>query len=221
MMKIACLCCDIMKQEMEKVLGENPDIEVNSIEYLDFGLHIYPDDLLAEIVGRVEEIQRQGGVDAVFLGYGYCHALKGVEQKVDIPVVLPPVEDCIALFLGPHRYAKERRKCAGTWFMTPGWCIEGLQGVIRELHLDSVPNSAYTPLDFARMMFKNYKRTLFIDDGVGDLAEHRQQAEEFAELLDLELECVEGSVDILREEFARLRSLDGQEPQKIFEEESL
>ncbi len=218
-MKVACVCCDIMKLEMEKVLAENPDLEVTSLEFFDFGLHVYPDDLLDEVTKRVEQIQQEGEAEAVFLGYGYCNALKGIEQKVDIPVVLPPVEDCIALFLGPRRYAEERIKCAGTWFMTPGWCIEGLQGVIKELHLDSVPNSKYTPLDFARLMFKNYKRTLFIDDGVGDLAEHQRQAEEFAGLLDLEVERTEGTLDILREEIARLRSIGDQKTQQKSQEE--
>ncbi|MFQ5613399.1 MAG: DUF1638 domain-containing protein [Anaerolineae bacterium] len=219
-MKVACVCCDIMKHEVEKVLVENPDLEVTSLEFLDFGLHVYPEDLLEEVIKRVNAIQEEGEAEAVFLGYGYCHALEGIENKVDLPVVLPPVEDCIALFLGPRRYAEERVKCAGTWFMTPGWCVEGLQGVIRELHLDSVPNAKYTPLDFARMMFKNYKRALLIDDGAGDPAEHRGQAEAFAELLDLEVEEVEGTLDLLRQEFARLRSLDGQGPQEESEEES-
>lgn len=208
-MKVACLCCNIMKQEIEQVLAENPDLEVTSLEFLDFGLHVYPEDLIAEVSKRVEAIQKDGQAEAVFLGYGYCHALEGIEKKFDLPVVLPPVEDCIALFLGPRRYTEERAKCGGTWFMTPGWCIEGIQGVIRELHLDSVPNCRYTPLDFARMMFKNYKRTLFIDDGVGDPAEHRQQAEDFAGLFDLQLEDAEGTLDILRGQFARLRELDG------------
>jgi len=210
-MKVACLCCNIMKQEVEKVLAENPDIEVTSLEFLDFGLHVYPEDLIAEVMKRIEAIQQEGQAEAVFLGYGYCHALEGIEQKVGLPVILPPVEDCIALFLGPRRYTEERVKCAGTWYMTPGWCIEGLQGVIRELHLDSAPNSRYTPLDFARMMFKNYKRTLFIDDGVGDPAEHRQQAEDFANLLNLRVEAANGSLDILREQFKRLRALDGRQ----------
>ncbi len=218
-MKVACVCCDIMKQEMEIVLAENPDLEVTSLDFFDFGLHVYPDDLQTEVTKRVEEIQKEGEAEAVFLGYGYCNALQGIEQQVDIPVVLPPVEDCIALFLGPRRYAEERIKCAGTWFMTSGWCIEGLDGVIKELHLDSVPNSKYTPLDFARLMFKNYKRTLFIDDGAGDVAEHRRQAEEFAELLDLEVEYTEGTLDLLREQFARLRSIDNQETQLKSQEE--
>ncbi len=206
-MKIAILSCDIMKQELEQVLDENPDFEVTSLEFLDFGLHCYPDDLLAKITERIEAIQSKGDADAVLLGYGFCQALNGIEKKFDIPVVLPQVEDCIALFLGPHRYTEERIKCAGTWFMTPGWCIEGLQGVINELHLDSAPNSKYTPLDFARMMFKNYKRTLFVDDGVGDQEEHRQQADDFAGLLDLEVERTKGTLDLLREEFDRLRSI--------------
>lgn len=210
-MKVACISCNIMRQEMERVMAENPDIEVTSLEYLDFGLHVYPEDLIVEVTKRIEAIQREGEAEAVFLGYGYCHALEGIEEKVDIPVVLPPVEDCIALFLGPRRYTEERVKVAGTWYMTPGWCIEGIQGVIRELHLDSMPNSRYTPVDFARMMFKSYKRTLFIDDAVGDPEEHRQQAEDFARLFDLRLECTGGTLDILREEFARLRALNGAE----------
>jgi hypothetical protein len=71
----------------------------------------------------------------VFLGYGYCQSLKGFDEEFDFPVILPQVDDCIALLLTPERYAEEIKKEVGTWFMTPGWAEVGAEMVIKELHL--------------------------------------------------------------------------------------
>ena len=85
------------------------------------------------ILDRINEMKER--VDVIFLGYGYCHSLKGIEEEVDIPVFLPQYDDCIAMLLGPERYAAEVKKEAGTWFMTPGWAEISAEMVIKELRL--------------------------------------------------------------------------------------
>lgn len=69
-------------------------------------------------------------IDALLLGYGLCGgALDDARSvlDVDLPLFQPmdgehPVDDCVALCLGGReRYYGEQRKCAGTFFLTPGW----------------------------------------------------------------------------------------------------
>src|SRR5512140_886622 len=116
-MKIGVVACSIMRRELDRVLKNVT--EVTTVVYLDVALHVYPSKMKEAIREQIQLLRE--GVDAVFLGYGFCQSLKGIESEFDIPVVLPQVDDCIALLLTPERYAVERSKEAGTWFMTPGW----------------------------------------------------------------------------------------------------
>lgn len=202
-MRLGVICCEIMKPELEKVIAEDPSIEIEHLEYLNFGLHVYPQDLRKTVTEKVASLK--GQVDAVFLGYGFCQSLEGIEELFDVPVILPQVEDCIALLLGPRNYANQRAKCAGTWFMTPGWCEQGVNAVIRELRLDTVRNLNKSPMDMCKRLFKSYKRALVIETGAGDPALHEQQAEDFAGNFDLKVEKVPGTTELLQENLAKAR----------------
>lgn len=131
-MKIGVVACNIMQRELEKLLADMPGVE--EIVWLDGALHVHPEKMKETI--REEVNKFKGRVDVVFLGYGYCQSLKGLDQEFDFPVILPQVDDCIALLLTPERYAEEIRKEVGTWFMTPGWAEVGAEMVIKELRLD-------------------------------------------------------------------------------------
>jgi len=58
--------------------------------------------------------------DAVILGYGLCgNATAGLEAG-GIPLVIPRVHDCVAMFLGSHaRYMEEFKKEPGTFWYIP------------------------------------------------------------------------------------------------------
>lgn len=183
-MKIGVVACNILRRELDKLLGGMPEIE--EVVYLDGALHISPLKMKETIRAEVDKLR--GRVDVVFLGYGYCQSLKGFDREFDFPVILPQVDDCIALLLTPERYAGELKKEVGTWFMTPGWAEVGADMVIKELHLDRAERYGRKPLDMARRLFTHYKRGLYIDTGVGDNEHFITKAKEFCTDFSLTLE---------------------------------
>ena len=184
MVRIGVIACDMIQLELEKVLPEYP--EVVEIVWLESALHVYPERMKQTIIERINEMKARA--DVIFLGYGYCQSLKGIEQEVDIPVVLPQHDDCLAILLTPERYAEEKKKECGTWFMTPGWAEVGADMVIKELHLDRAERYGRKPLDMARRLFTHYKRGLYIDTGVGDNEHFITKAKEFCTDFSLTLE---------------------------------
>ncbi len=182
-MKLAIVACDILKPEIEFLTKNDPDFVVR--EYLEFALHEYPQDMKARIIETVNKYE--GQVDAVFLGYAVCQSLEGVTDLLKVPTVMLQGADCIDVLLTPDEYTKEKKICAGTWFVSPGWAEQGVDGIIKELHLDSV--EGVEPQYFLDMLFDSYQRCLYIDDGIGNEEYYRKKSEDVADQLKLKMDC--------------------------------
>jgi hypothetical protein len=192
-MRVGVVACNVMRRELEKLLADRPGIE--EVVWLDGALHVHPGKMKETIREEVNKLK--GRVDAVFLGYGYCQSLKGLDQEFDFPVILPQVDDCIALLFTPERYAEEVKKEVGTWFMTPGWAEVGAEMVIKELRLDRVAKYGKDPLEMARRLFTHYKRGLYISTGVGDDEDSLSRAREFCADFNLSLETTSAEPTLL------------------------
>ncbi len=96
-MRIGVIACNIMKLELDKLLSKTPGI--TEIIYLEAALHSHPKKMKQAVLENVKAIRDK--VDVIFLGYGYCQSLKGIEAEIDIPVVMPQMEDCIQIFMAP------------------------------------------------------------------------------------------------------------------------
>ncbi|MDR3282153.1 MAG: DUF1638 domain-containing protein [Candidatus Methanoplasma sp.] len=200
-MRLGIVACDILKNEIEFVTGKDPDFVHR--EYLEFALHIIPENMRAVIIEKVNALE--GKVDAVLLGYATCMSLGGITDKLDVPAAMLEGSDCIEALLGTERYEEEKRSCTGTWFSSPGWAKEGVNGLIREFHLDSV--EGYDPSYFLDMLFGSYERCLFIDPGIGSEKEFHAKSEDFAKTLKLRHErCICG-LERIEEAVARAKKL--------------
>lgn len=188
-MRIGVIACDMMRSEIATLLEVDPDIE--RVIYLDSALHIRPKGLRDAVVEQIEAVADE--VDAIFLGYGRCRALEGVEDIVSIPVVLPRFDDCISLLLSPERRASEIEHEVGTWFMSPGWSRVSADMVIRELGLDRAADFGRDPLEMAKRLFSNYRRGLLFNTGLParEFESCRQAARRFCDDFGLELEEIE------------------------------
>lgn len=192
-MRLGIIACTALRPELDRLLESVP--ELSEAIYLDAALHIHPEKMLERLR---EEISLLGPkVDAVFLGYGYCQSLKGLNEEFDFPVILPQVDDCIALLLTPERYAEEVRREVGTWFMPPGWSEIGAQMVIKELKLERAAKYGKDPMEMARRLFTHYRRGLFIDTGVGDREAFLEKARSFCEDFNLALETTTADTNLL------------------------
>lgn len=194
-MRIGVVACDIMKLELDKLLRDIPHI--TEIVYLEAALHCYPKKMKETIKENMMAIKDR--VDVIFLGYGYCHSLKGIEDEIDIPVVMPQMDDCIQILMTPQRYGAEIRKEVGTWFMSPGWAEIGAEMVIKENHLERVVKYGKDPLEMAKRLFTHYRRGLYIDTGTGNDDYYIGKANEFCETFTLTLEKTTGTSDVLVE----------------------
>ena len=198
-MKIGVIACSVMKMELDKLLQTIP--EVSRITYLEVALHCYPQKMKEAIKEQIRAVQDQ--VDVVFLGYGYCQSLKGIEDEFEIPIVMPQMDDCIQILMTPQKYASEMRKEVGTWFMTPGWAEAGAEMVIKELRADRVTKYGKNPLEIAKRLFVHYRRGLYVDTGVGGNGHLVQKAAEFCEIFNLRLEKTVGTSSVLEQYLQR------------------
>ncbi len=198
-MKIGIVACSIMKRELNKILQTLP--QITDVIYLEVALHCYPQKMKEAIKEQILSIKDK--VDVIFLGYGYCQSLKGIEDEFNIPIVMPQMDDCIQILMTPQKYASEIRKEVGTWFMTPGWADAGAEMVIKELRADRVIKYGKNPLEIARRLFVHYKRGLYVDTGVGENGHFISRATEFCEIFNLRLEMTEGTSAILEQHLGK------------------
>ena len=200
-MKIGVVACRIMERELDKVLSRIEDIA--EVIYLEEGKHVYPEKLKESVVQQINEIKDR--VDVIFLGYGDCQSLKGIEDEFDIPIVHPRADDCIGILLTPDGYAEEVAKEAGTWFMTPGWAELGKEMIYKAMHLDRLGIDKETADELAQELFAGYSRGLYIDTGVGDNEYFLEKARESCELFNIRLETVVAKSTILEDSLSKCR----------------
>ena len=200
-MRIGIIACDILKPEIEFLTKDDPDFIVR--EYLEFALHEYPQDMKEKVRDTVNSYE--GKLDAVFLGYATCNSLENIECSLKVPTVMLKGADCIDVLLTPDEYDKEKKICTGTWFISPGWAEQGVNGLIKELHLDSV--EGYDPDFFLDILFDSYQRCLFIDDGIGNSEYYKQKSEDVAKGLKLKLDCRKCNIDAIKEAIKKTKEL--------------
>ncbi len=202
-MRLGIVACDILEKEIEFLTKDDPDFTYR--EYIEFALHENPPELKRVVVEKVNALK--GQVDAVFLGYAICNSLENVTQEFEVPAVMLPGADCIDALLGPEEYKNEKKKCTGTWFCSPGWAMEGTNGLIKELHLDSMVEEGYDPSFFLDIIFDSYERTLFIDDGIGDADKYETEARKFSDEIGLRTECRTCNLDRIKETIEKTKEL--------------
>lgn len=199
--RIGILGCDAIRNEIEIVTANDPDVVYR--EYLEFGLHLHPDDLKSTILRKLESLPVE--LDALFLGYGHCQALKDVPQMSSVPVVMLDFEDCIAALITTERYHHEKNNGGITWFYPAGWAVNGMPGIIKLFNLDCKAVEGYAPEYFLKMMFDGFSRCLFIDTGIECAEQCRKNSEDFARTLGLRHGSLEGSLDLIREAWAKAK----------------
>jgi len=182
-MRIGLVSCEIFEPEFEMLTKDDPDFVHK--EYVEFALHAYPEDMREKLLEKVNALK--GQVDVVLLGYAVCQSLGNFAEAADVPTVMFDGDDCICVYLGAKEYTNEKKICCGTWFSTPGWALQGMNGLVKELHLDSV--EGVDPMVFVDMLFDSYERCLYIDTGVPDNGkEYLKKSIEFADQIKLKHE---------------------------------
>lgn len=180
------LACATVIEEMQAWLPA----EVTS-EAMDFGLHLRPEKLREALQAKIDEAS--SSVDALLLGYGLCSmAVVGLQAR-HAHLVIPRVDDCIAIFLGScAAYKEQARKEPGTYYLTKGWI--GVGDTPFEEHKQLVER--YGEEKARRMtglMLKNYTRLAFINTGQYEIERFREYSRQTADAFALRFEEIDGS----------------------------
>ena len=185
------IACATVVEEMSPFLPEDVPSET-----LDFGLHLRPDELKKSLQEKIDRASRYA--DVLLLGYGLCSMAVVGLRATTAHIVLPRVDDCIAIFLGScGAYKEQARKEPGTYYLTKGWIEAG----------DS-PFSEYQRLvekfgeakagRMIQLMLKNYRRLGFINTGQYEIERYREYAVKAAEMFHLRFEEINGSPALVR-----------------------
>ena len=209
-MRIGVVACETFRRELEMILADDGDIAIK--EYLEFGLHEFPEELKRTVADKVNSLQ--GKVDAVFLGYGYCQSLKGITSQLRVPAIMLEADDCVGVLLTSPEYEKERKKCAGTFYATPAFCEMGTEWFEKRLdqqlpreQREMLAAEGMDSMWFLRQLFDGYSRTLFIDTGIGNRDHYEALSIAFASKLNMRHECRCGTLEMIREGLAATKEL--------------
>lgn len=163
---------------------------------LEFGLHVYPEQLKQRLQEAIDSIP---GECDILLGYGLCsNAVVGLSSEAH-RLVIPLIDDCIALFLGSRaEYRRRQAEERGTYFLTKGW-VEAQEGALTEYARIRERYGEERAIKLARMLFGNQTRIALIDTGNYRLEDYRQFARAMADFLGLRFEEIPGSNRMLLE----------------------
>jgi hypothetical protein len=98
-MLIKFICCDVFARIACRLVSESP--HVVDLELMPMLAHDEPQKLKAALQKKIDESTGASGrkYDALILGYGLCgNSVTGL--CCPVPMVIPRVHDCCALFLG-------------------------------------------------------------------------------------------------------------------------
>ncbi|MEZ5125130.1 MAG: DUF1638 domain-containing protein [Thermoleophilia bacterium] len=179
------ISCEVLRDEIESV---NPGL---TIDFVPGALHDYPDKLRAALQERIDATP--GDCD-ILLCCGRCsNGTVGLCARGH-HLVLPAVDDCIALLLGSRsHYLAEHRRCPGTYYYTRGW-IDFIDDPYKD-YLKIIPKyGEEKAARIARMILANYTRVAVIDTGVVPMEQFRDYVSTVAAFYDLPIAYLEGSL---------------------------
>jgi uncharacterized protein DUF1638 len=167
-----------------------------SSETLDFGLHLRPHELKKSLQAKIDQASRHA--DVLLLGYGLCSMAVVGLRATTAHLVIPRVDDCIAIFLGScNAYKEQARKEPGTYYLTKGWIEVGDTPFQEYLRLIDKYGEAKAKR-MIQLLLKNYRRLGFINTGQYEIERYRDYARKTAEQFNLRFEEIDGSPALVK-----------------------
>jgi hypothetical protein len=189
--KTKVLACATVIEEMLPLMPADLDHEV-----LDFGLHLVPENLKTSLQAAIDSSCED--YDTLILGYGLCSmAVVGLQSR-DCTLVIPKVDDCIAIFLGSSQaYDEQARKEPGSYYLTKGW-IEVSDTLLEEQQRIVEKYGEEKAAFIMGKMLKHYKRLVYIDTGTENQDKYRAYSKNAADQLALRFEEIKGSNELVK-----------------------
>ena len=220
--RVHVIACGVLAIDL-KDIAEKLGIEV-SFDFLPGGLHSSPRELRRRLQEAIDRASADHRGERIAVGYGVCGmGAVGIHAR-QIPLAVPRVNDCIALFLGSDAaYRQQFAAYPGTYYLSAGWVEEKAQP---QASNDKTRCGEYD-LEFAQLVAKhgqenadairyflnswhrNYQRAAWIDTGVpGRSKQYANLARSMAEQHGWKYEELHGSGGLLRKLLIAQESTD-------------
>jgi len=179
------IACAVVAEELVELGVPEEDLVT-----LEFGLHVEPEKLKESLQREIDAIDGEG---EILLGYGLCsNAAVGLVSRTRT-MVIPRIDDCIALFLGSKaEYMRRLEEEPGTYFLTKGW-VEAADLPMNEFLALVEKYGEKRAMRVARAMYANYTRVALINTGNYRIDHYRGFAKMMADFLELRFEEIPGS----------------------------
>jgi hypothetical protein len=179
------------------VTGELADGAADGVDCreLEAHLHIKPDQLKEALRAAVAEADEPGVT--IVLGYGLCsNAVLGLKTE-HATLVVPRVDDCIAMLLGSNEaFSREAEKERGSYYVAKAY-LDECSTIVSE-HEAMVEKYGQERAErMMRLVLKHYKRVVLVDTGRYDIEPVRERVGAVAQIYDLAVEEVAGTTRIL------------------------
>jgi len=179
------------------VLGELADGAIEGVDCrkLEAQLHVSPERLKEALRVAVAEADVPGAT--IVLGYGLCsNSVLGLKTK-HATLVVPRVDDCIAMMLGSNEaFSAESEKERGSYYVAKAY-LEECDTIMSEHEKLVEKRGRERAEQMMRLLLKHYTRIVLVDTGRYDMEPHRARVAGFAETFDLAVEEVPGTTRIL------------------------
>jgi hypothetical protein len=172
--RVVVISCQVLQDLLARLLPEDVTQE---IVFMDYGLHRVPGRMTGTLQ---EEIDRLEGPSLVVLGYGLCgNGLKGLRSGRHT-LLVPRVDDCIALLLGSYQaYMHEFQAVPGTYYLSKGW-LESGSHPLKEYE-EYVPKyGSEQAMWIMDQQYQHYERLVLVAHDQADLEAYRAQAQQVA-----------------------------------------
>jgi hypothetical protein len=194
-MRVHLIACAAVMEDVRRYLPPGIDCSV-----LDFGLHADPAVLRRALQDSIDRTARSA--ETILLGYGLCSmAVVGLRAN-GCTLVVPRVDDCIAICLGSQKaYQAQFRREPGTYYLTPGWIEVGDSPFSEHDRLVEAFGADKARRVMSRML-KNYTRLAFIDTQPGSSQKYREYTRRMAGRFGLRYAEIRGSRRLIRKMLA-------------------
>jgi hypothetical protein len=190
------IACATVIEEMLPLMPEGMKYRT-----LDFGLHSYPNKLRSTLQDNIDQVVHEyrdlDEAITILLGYGLCsQGIAGIQAR-GCRLVVPRVDDCIAIFLGSRAaYKQQALSQPGTYYLTKGWIEAGDTPFSEYRHVVRQFGEKRAESLF-KSMLANYKRLALINTGQYQLEHYREYSRRMAERFNLCYEEIQGSTKMV------------------------
>lgn len=171
---IVVIACRVVEDLLVSLM---PEELTEQITLVDYGLHEKSQELREAVQGAIDSVEESS---LVVLGYGLCgNGLDGIKAGAHT-LLIPRVDDCIALLLGSYKaYLREFKAVPGTYYLSKGW----LEAEAHPLAEYKEYVEKYGPTKAALIMdtqYQHYERLMLVAHNRADLDKYRSLAQEVA-----------------------------------------